>query len=139
MEVLAIIGIIAIVIFVFKKLNSTTSADKLTLLTFNTWLDLYHKEKLFQKSKMATALVIQSIQVANSMGLNISVNQFMMEKNKSKMSSIDVIDQWLEVITQEMTHEISAEEIDSLQARSVGGLFLLKMSAPSQYRIAIGK
>lgn len=77
MEFLEIIGSIAIAIFIFKKFTSTTNSDKLTLLQLENWVPMYSSGSLFQKSNMATALVVQSIHMANGMGINISVNEFM--------------------------------------------------------------
>ncbi len=134
MEVLAIIGVIAVVVFVFKRLTSSTSSDKLTLLQLENWIPMYVNGSLFQKSNMATALVVQSIHMANEMGVNVSVNEFMREKNKNKESSMDVVSQWLDYIFSEMVQDISAEQLNALPARTVGAMMVVRMVSPSRYK-----
>lgn len=134
MEILAVIGIVAIVIFLFKKINSSTNSDKLTLTKLENWLSIYSKESLFQKSKMATALVVQSVNLANEMGVSISIDELMKEKNKNKESSIDVVDQWVEYIFSEMVKDISTINIKNMPARTVGALLLISIVDFPKYR-----
>lgn len=134
MELLAIIGAIAVVVFIFKKLTSSTDSDKLTLLQLENWIPMYSNGSLFQKSNMATALVVQSIHMANGMGINISVNEFMYEKNKSKECSIDVVNQWLDYIFSEMVQDIPASQLNALPARTVGAMMIVRLASPGRYR-----
>lgn len=134
MEIFAVIGVLAIVIFLFKKITSSTNSDKLTLLQLENWIAIYSKESLFQRSKMATALVVQSVNLANQMGMKISIHELMEEKNKNKESSIDVVNQWIDYIFTEMVKDISANEIKSTPARTVGALLLIRIVDFSSYR-----
>lgn len=134
MEFIVIVGAVLLVIFVFKKLTRPTNSDKLTLLQLENWISIYSSGSLFEKSNMATALVVQSIIVANSMGLNISVNEFMREKNASKESSMDVVNHWLSCIFSEMVNDIPLEQINSVPARTVGGMLIMKMADPRRYK-----
>lgn len=134
MEIFAVIGVLAIVIFFFKKITSSTNSDKLTLLQLENWLAIYSKEGLFQRSKMATALVVQSVNLANQMGMKISIHELMEEKNKNKESSIDVVNQWIDYIFTEMVKDISANEIKSTPARTVGALLLIRIVDFPSYR-----
>lgn len=134
MEFLAIIGAIAIVVFIFKKLTSSTNSDKLTMLQLENWIPMYSNGSLFQKSNMATALVVQSIHMANGMGINISVNEFMHEKNKNKECSMDVVNQWLDYIFSEMVQDIPASQLNALPARTVGAMMIVRLASPSRYR-----
>lgn len=134
MEFLVIAGVVVIVVLVFKKLTSTTNSDKLTLLQLENWISLYENGSLFQKSNMATALVFQSILMANEMGVNIPLNEFMREKNSAKESSMDVVNQWLKLIFEEMAQEIPISQIKSLPARTIGAMLVVRLISPSRYR-----
>lgn len=134
MELLAIIGAVAVIVFIFKKLTSSTNSDKLTLLQLENWIPLYSKGSLFQKSNMATALIVQSVHMANGMGINISVNEFMNKKNKSKECSLDVVNQWLDYIFDEMVQDIPASQLNALPARTVGAMMIVRLASPSRYR-----
>lgn len=134
MEFLVIIGAVLGAVFIFKKLTKPTNSDKLTLLQLENWISIYSTGSLFEKSNMATALVVQSITMANGMGVNISVNDFMKQKNKSKESSMDVVNQWLSYIFSEMANDIPAEQINSFPARTIGAMLIVKMANPARYR-----
>lgn len=138
MEFIAIIGGITIVVFVFKKLTSTTNSDKLTLLQLENWIPMYSNGSLYQKSNMATALVVQSVHMASEMGINVSVNRFMREKNKKKESSVDVVNQWLEYIYTEMVQDIPVSQINSLPARTVGAMMIIRVTDPGKFRDMTG-
>lgn len=134
MEFLLIVGIVVAVIFIFKKLTNSTNSDKLTLLQLENWVPMYASGSLFQKSNMATALVVQSINMANGMGENISVNEFMREKNRNKEPSVEVVNGWLSYIFDEMVKDIPISQINSLPARTVGAMLIIRMASPSRYR-----
>lgn len=134
MEFLLVIGAIAAAVLIYKKLTNYTSSDKLTLLQLEHWVPMYSSESLFQKSKMATALVVQSIHLANGMGVNISVNEFMREKNRNKESSVEVVDGWLSCIFNEMAKDIPLSQINSLPARTIGAMLIVRLASPSRYR-----
>ena len=61
MEFIVIVGAVLLVVFVFRKYTRPTSSDKLTLLQLENWVSIYSSGSLFEKSNMATALVVQSI------------------------------------------------------------------------------
>ncbi len=134
MELVVIVGVAVAVIFIFKKFTNSTNSDKLTLLQLENWVPMYSNGSLFQKSNMATALVVQSIHMANGMGVNISVNEFMREKNRSKQCSMDVVNEWLNYIFSEMVQDIPAPQINSLPAQTVGAMLIVRMASPSRYR-----
>lgn len=134
MEFIVIVGAVLLVIFVFKKFTRPTNSDKLTLLQLENWISIYSSGSLFEKSNMATALVVQSIIMANGMGLNISVNEFMREKNANKESSMDVVNHWLNCIFSEMVNDIPLEQINSFPARTIGGMLIMKIADPRRYK-----
>lgn len=134
MELLVLVGVTIIIIYSYKKLTTSTNSDKLTLLQLENWVAIYSQEDLLKKGNMATALIVQSIHLANNMGINISINEFMCEKNKNKEKSIDIIEEWLEYISSEMTNDMSLSQINAMPARTVGALLLLSLSNSSLYR-----
>lgn len=134
MEFVVIVGVAVAVIFIFKKFTNSTNSDKLTLLQLENWVPMYSNGSLFQKSNMATALVVQSIHMANGMGVNISVNEFMREKNRSKQCSMDVVNEWLDYIFSEMVRDIPVPQINSLPAQTIGAMLIVRMASPSRYR-----
>ena len=133
MEFIVIVSAVLLVVYLYKRFTKPNSSDKLTLLQFENWVSIYSNGNLFEKSNMATALVIQSIIMANGMGVDISVNEFMSEKNKSKESSIDIINNWLDCIFNEMINDIPLDQLNLVPARVIGAMVILKMISPSRY------
>ena len=133
MEVLAVIAVALIAFIGYKLLFKPNNSDKLTLLQMENWVALYSNASLFERSRMATSLLVQALTLANNMGVSISVNEFMSHKNKNKETSIEVVNGWLEHIYDKMTKEISQEEINSTPARTICAMLVVKMASPATY------
>ena len=137
MDYVLIIGAVVLIVFIYRKLTTSTNSDKLTLLQLENWVPMYRNGSLFQKSTMATALVVQSINMANGMGVYISVNEFMREKNRNKISSIETVDEWLSYIFSDMTRDIPLSQLNTLPARSVGAMMLISLLDRERFRALV--
>ncbi|WP_158307027.1 hypothetical protein [Ectopseudomonas mendocina] len=109
-------------------------ADKLTLLDLHQWISLYTKLSPFEAAPMATSLIVQSITVANNMGLALTVSEFMQEKNRNKKLSTEVVDDWLDFIHEELTKDLPIAEIYKMPARAVGAMAIFKQTDNSSYQ-----
>lgn len=133
MEFFALIGLITVVVFIFKKLTRPTNSDKLTLLQLENWIPMYANGSFLEKSNMATALVVQAITVAKAMGIDISVNEVMAEKNKENISSIQIVDQWLDYIHSVMSKDVAISQLNPLPARTVFAMVIVHTISRSKF------
>lgn len=133
MEFIVVVGLIVAAVFIYKKVTTPTTSDKLTLLQLDNWMLLYSKEGHFERSKMATALVVQAINLANAMGAGVPLNEVMADKAKDGTSSISVVDGWIDTIFKEMAKDVPAEYFAMTPARTACALLVLKMVRPSLY------
>jgi hypothetical protein len=134
MNIIYLVGFIVVAFYIFKKLTKPTNSDKLTLLQLENWLPIYANATLFEKSNMATALVFQSIVLANTLGVSISADEFMREKNKENIPSIDVVDGWLSFIFDEMAEDMPLSQIQTTPVRTVGALIVVRAHSRIRYR-----
>jgi len=61
----------------YKYFFTPNNSDKMTLLPMQNWLEEYIQARFFKKGSMATAMLVQSIGMANSMGASITVSGYM--------------------------------------------------------------
>ncbi|CAE6914461.1 conserved protein of unknown function [Ectopseudomonas oleovorans] len=118
----------------YRAFTKPNKSDKLTLLNLHQWIDLYTKLPPFEAAPMATALIVQSITVANSMGLPLTVSEFMQEKSRNKKLSTEVVDDWLDFIHEELTKDLSIAEMYKMPARAVGAMAVFKQTDINSYQ-----
>lgn len=126
---------LALVVFLgYRTFKKPNQSDRLTLLDLHQWISLYTKLSPFEAAPMATALIAQSITVANNMGLPLTVSEFMLEKNRNKKLSTEVIDDWLDFIHEELTKDIPIAEMYKMPARAVGAMAIFKQTDKISYQ-----
>lgn len=139
MELALIAAAIAAAYFVYKNLAKPNHSDELTLLDLKNWISIYSDAEPLKASKMATALIVQSITVANNMGLGIPVKEFMQRKNRTRTLSTEVISGWLDLIHDEIIKDIPISEMYQMPARAATALAVLKLSDESAYKAFLTK
>lgn len=140
MTFFVIVGLLIAAVLLYRLATRPTASDKLSLLPLSSWVDVYDQGSLFEKSNMATALVVNAVTVANSMGVQLSINEVMAEYNRNKQSSMDVVAEWMELIKAEMTKDTPLEELMASPARMVCGLMMVMcLSRITYYQILKGR
>lgn len=134
MELFVLVAVLLVAFIGYKLLFNPNNSDRLTLLQMENWVSLYSNASFLEKSSMATALLVQSIILSNKLGSSITVNEFMLHKSKSKESSMDIVNVWIEKIYEDMTKDISRSEIDATPARTVCAMLVVKLESPAIYR-----
>jgi hypothetical protein len=134
MELIIPLALALAVFLGYRAFTKPNSADKLTLLDLHQWISIYTKLPPLQAAPMATALLVQSITVANGMGLPLTVSEFMLEKNRNKTLSTEVVDNWLDFIHEELIKDLPLAEMYKMPARAVGALAIYKLTNEASYR-----
>lgn len=117
------IGLVVLGLFIWL-LTRKTSSDKLTLVSFESWLELYDKVPEAEKNKMATAMLVQSLNIVKQ-SHSVNVNQFMLEKTKNKFTSQQVFDFWMQSWFADEANENYSDKLLKMEARRAGAVLYL--------------
>ncbi|WP_186129813.1 hypothetical protein ACN262_32850 [Burkholderia gladioli] len=134
MEFFAIVGFLIAIFAAFKIFRGTKKNNELTLLLFEDWTRRFYAVNDVQKSHMATALVLQSMHLAESMGAGVSAKNIIGAMNKDKVNSLGVVSEWLQFIDEDLRKDFPSKDFNCLQARLVGAMLVTKMANPVKYR-----
>lgn len=124
----------AAVLFACWKLFKPNGNDKLTQANLDIWIRMYSLAPPRKAAGMATALIVQSIKVANNAGLRLSVGEFMRHKARSGMLSTEVVSNWLDYLHDNLTDDAPLADLYQMPARAACGLVALKLLDQSAYR-----
>lgn len=131
--VLALLGAYSVWKYFFKP----NEFDKLTLINLGLWKFKYEQESLFRRVSMASALVFQSVNLAEKLGSGFDIKEFtaMMRAENKEISTF--VTEWLEIINTELTEYIREDELNSIPAVSAFGFMLLKANNESRFHEVI--
>ncbi|OXS16189.1 hypothetical protein CGX12_05045 [Zobellella denitrificans] len=122
-----IFGLLVIGVLIWL-ITRKSSSDKLTLLSFENWMEIYDKASDAEKNRMATAFIVQSLNIAKETH-GVNIRQFMMEKTKNKFTSQQVFDYWMHSWFQSEDHESYGRDLLKMEARRAGAVLYLIASA----------
>lgn len=103
----------------YKLFYVPNNWDKLTTLTYQEWVDLYDSASMFNKNRMATAAIVQAGHLANQYDAGPPFKKFMLTKNRFKILSQEVADEWISYIENGLRNDEGMANIDKEQVRTV--------------------
>lgn len=99
--------------------------NKNCLLNFPAWLDLYNRASGSKKRGMATAFLLQTLNLSTTLGAvstNISAELSAQLKNADR---VQLLEEWFEIGLPSVVVVIGKEQISSSQARQIGMYILV--------------
>jgi len=98
--------------------------NRTTRLTFPMWLHLYNRAEAIEKQGMATAFVIQTLDLSTEMGaISRSINAELSADLKNA-DRVQLVEEWLEIGLPSVIEVVGRENVANREAREVG-MFVL--------------
>lgn len=120
------IGTLAIIGLVVWVLNRDVQRfNKNCLFNFPTWLDLYNRADGAEKRGMATAFIIQTLNLSTALGaISTSMNAELSADLKNA-DRVQLLEEWFEIGLPSVIEVVGKEHVSSSQARQIGMYILV--------------
>lgn len=99
--------------------------NKNCLLNFPTWLDLYNRAGGSEKRGMATAFLLQTLNLSTTLGaISTSISADLSAKLKNA-DRVQLLEEWFDIGLPSVIEVIGKEQTSSSQARQIGMYILV--------------
>lgn len=120
------IGILAIIGLVVWVLNRDVQRfNKNCLSNFPTWLDLYNRADGAEKKGMATAFILQTLNLSTALGAISSDTNAEVSADLKNADRVQILREWFEIGLPSVIEVIGNEHVSSSQARQIGMYILV--------------
>lgn len=120
--VVAALTLLGLIIWAASR--RTGRLNQTTRLTFPMWLHLYNRAEVIEKQGMATAFVIQTLELSAETGaISRSINAELSADFKNT-DRVRLVDEWLENGLPSVIEVVGRENVANCEAREVG-MFVL--------------
>jgi hypothetical protein len=122
-----IIGAVAIGIVLFLR-SATKQVDrfnKMSCLNFATWYSTYLNSDLPEKTGIARAFLIQSLELATRKGIISAADSQALERSLRQENPIEVVEGWLATALNDVTAVCGTDSVAAGEARVAGAMMLV--------------
>lgn len=121
-----IVGILAIAgVIVWFLRRDVKRFNNNCLLTFPTWLDLYHRANTAEKSGMATAFIAQTLHLSTALGAISHAANAELSAGMKEVNRVQVLEDWFQIGLPNVIEVVGKEHVASSQARQIGMYILV--------------
>ncbi|MEB0140889.1 MULTISPECIES: hypothetical protein [unclassified Undibacterium] len=99
--------------------------NKNCLFNFTTWLDIYKHADGAEKKGMATALILQTLNLSTALGAISNSENLELSDHLKNADRVQVLEEWLELGLPIVIEVIGKEHVATSQARQIGMYILV--------------